>query len=70
MWQLFAANDFARSALSFASILFAEPMVQNLGVARGVTLLAGLSIAGIPGIFVLWYYGPWLRARSKFSVKA
>ena len=56
--------------MSFASILFATPMVENLGVARGVTVLAGISVIGIPGIWALWYWGPWLRARSKFSVKA
>ena len=45
-------------------------MVDNLGVSRGVTVLAGISIIGIPGIWILWYFGPALRARSKFTVKA
>ena len=68
--SLFAANDFSRSALSFAAILFATPMFKALGVARGVTLLAGFTLAGIPGIWALYYWGPSLRARSKFTVKA
>ena len=68
--SLFAANDFARSALSFAAILFAGPMFEGLGVARGVTLLAGFTLLGIPGIWALWYWGPALRARSRFTVKA
>ena len=68
--SLFAANDFARSALSFAAILFAGPMFSSLGVARGVTLLAGFTVLGIPGIWGLYHWGPSLRARSRFTIKA
>jgi DHA1 family multidrug resistance protein-like MFS transporter len=67
--SLFAANDFARSALATGAILFARPLFINLGVARGVTLLAGLTIGGVAGILWLYYYGAMLRSRSKFAVK-
>ena len=67
--SLFAANDFARSALSFAAILFATPMLHAMGVARAVSLLAGVTVAGVPGIWALYYWGPNLRARSRFTVK-
>lgn len=43
-------------------------MFLNLGVDRGVTLLAGLSTLGIIGMFVLYFYGAQLRARSKFAM--
>lgn len=66
--SLFAGNDFLRSALACGSILFARPLFLNLGVAKGVTLLAGLSVIGIIGMFVLWIYGAKLRARSKFAM--
>ena len=66
--SLFAGNDFLRSALACGSILFARPLFLNLGVDKGVTLLAGLSTLGILGMFVLWKYGAVLRARSKFAV--
>ncbi|KAI4603084.1 hypothetical protein KJ359_005875 [Pestalotiopsis sp. 9143b] len=66
--SLFAGNDFFRSALAFASILFARPMFANLGVARGTTLLAGLSVIGIVGIWVLYFIGARLRSMSKFAV--
>lgn len=66
--SLFAGNDFLRSALACGSILFARPLFLNLGVAKGVTLLAGLSVIGIVGMFVLWIYGAKLRARSKFAM--
>lgn len=68
--SLFAANDFFRSASAFASILYAGPLFGNLGVARGVTLLAGLSVIGIVGIWLLYYTGERLRRRSKFAVYA
>jgi DHA1 family multidrug resistance protein-like MFS transporter len=45
--SLFAGNDFVRSLFAFGAILFARPMFLNLGVGKGVTVLAGLSIMGI-----------------------
>ena len=66
--SLFAGNDFFRSALACGSILFARPLFINLGVDRGVSLLAGLSVMGIVGMFVLYYQGASLRARSKFAM--
>ncbi|KAI1881203.1 hypothetical protein JX265_000029 [Neoarthrinium moseri] len=66
--SLFAGNDFFRSALAFASILFAKPLFANLGVARGTTLLGGLSTIGIAGIWLLYFFGARLRSLSKFAV--
>lgn len=66
--SLFAGNDFFRSALACASILFARPLFNNLGVDRGVSLLAGLSTLGVIGMFTLYFTGAKLRARSKFAV--
>lgn len=66
--SLFAGNDFFRSAFACASILFARPLFINLGIAKGVTLLAGLSTLGIIGIYLLYIFGAKLRSRSKFAV--
>ncbi|CAG7923226.1 unnamed protein product [Penicillium olsonii] len=66
--SLFAANDFFRSALACGSVLFAHPLFGNLGVARGVSLLGGLSVIGIIGIWLLFFYGGKLRALSKFAI--
>ncbi|KFY22590.1 hypothetical protein V493_06490 [Pseudogymnoascus sp. VKM F-4281 (FW-2241)] len=66
--SLFAGNDFLRSASACASILYAHPLYKNLGVARGTSLLGGLSVIGIVGIFLLWIFGASLRARSKFAM--
>ncbi|KAJ6031676.1 major facilitator superfamily domain-containing protein [Penicillium herquei] len=66
--SLFAANDFFRSALACGSVLFAHPLFGNLGVAKGVSLLGGLSVIGIIGIWLLYFYGGKLRALSKFAI--
>ncbi|UKZ46975.1 hypothetical protein TrVGV298_001186 [Trichoderma virens] len=65
--SLFAANDFFRSALACGSVLFAHPLFHNLGVARGTSLLGGLSVIGIIGIWLLYFYGARLRKLSKFA---
>jgi DHA1 family multidrug resistance protein-like MFS transporter len=65
--SLFAANDFFRSAFACSSILFANPLYHNLGVAKGTSVLGGLSAIGILGIWLLFFYGAKLRARSTFA---
>jgi DHA1 family multidrug resistance protein-like MFS transporter len=67
--SLFAGNDFMRSALACGAILFSRPLYLNLGVGRGISLLAGLTVGCIGGIFALFYYGAALRARSRFTAK-
>lgn len=66
--SLFAGNDFFRSAFACGSILFGRPLYLNLGIGKGVSLLGGLSVIGIIGMFTLYFYGAKLRARSKFAV--
>lgn len=65
--SLFASNDFFRSALACGSILFARPLFVNLGVGKGVSLLAALSTLGIVGLYVLYFQGAKMRSRSKFA---
>ncbi|KAL4938791.1 hypothetical protein BDV06DRAFT_214830 [Aspergillus oleicola] len=65
--SLFAANGFARSLLAGASILFARPMFDGIGISGGVTLLASLSVLCILGMFGLYFFGARLRERSKFT---
>lgn len=65
--SLFAANDLCRSALAAGAILFARPLYLNLGIGEGVSLLAGLLCGGVIGIWLLWWFGASLRARSKFA---
>jgi len=65
--SLFAGNDFARSSVAAGAIHFSRPLFHNLGVGEGVSLLAGLTVGGIIGIFALWKFGAVLRARSRFA---
>ncbi|KAK5744809.1 hypothetical protein LTR17_001885 [Elasticomyces elasticus] len=66
--SLFAANDFVRSSLAAAAILFSRPMFLKLGVSGGVSLLGGLAVICIGGIFALYYGGAKMRARSRPAV--
>ncbi|ORY09056.1 major facilitator superfamily domain-containing protein [Clohesyomyces aquaticus] len=65
--SLFAGNSIWRSGTASGSVVFARPLFINLGVHRGVTLLAGLSAAGIAGTIAINTFGKQLRARSKFA---
>ncbi|KAF7189217.1 Caffeine resistance protein 5 [Pseudocercospora fuligena] len=67
--SLFAGNDFARSTLAFAAVLFSRPMYINLNIGPGTSLLGGLTAGCIAGVFALFWFGDKLRARSKFSAK-
>ena len=66
--SLFAANDFCRSMLAAGFVMFSRAMYVDLGIAKGVSLLGGLSVMGILGMFVMYLFGDKLRARSKFAV--
>jgi len=67
--SLFAGNDFIRSSLAAGAIHFSYPMFHNLGVDKGVTLLAGLTVGCSAGVYALYFYGATLRAKSKFAAK-
>ncbi|PIA91665.1 Caffeine resistance protein 5 [Cercospora beticola] len=67
--SLFAGNDFARSTLAFAAVLFSRPMYLNLNIGPGTSLLGGLTAGCIAGVFALYFFGARLRARSRFSAK-
>lgn len=65
--SLFAMNDFARSTVAFAAILWSGPLYRNLGVARGTSLVGALTVVCIFGIFGLYWFGLKLRKRSRFA---
>ncbi|KAF2114908.1 major facilitator superfamily domain-containing protein [Lophiotrema nucula] len=67
--SLFAGNDFFRSSLAAGAIHFSYPMFHNLGVDRGISLLAGLTVGCSFGVYALFFFGPRLRARSRFAAK-
>jgi DHA1 family multidrug resistance protein-like MFS transporter len=65
--SLFAGNSIWRSGTAGASVVFARPLFINLGVHKGVTLLADLSVVGIFGTITPYVFSKRLRARSKFA---
>jgi DHA1 family multidrug resistance protein-like MFS transporter len=65
--SLFAANGFARSMFAAGAILYARPMFLRLGVWGGVSLLGGLCALCCVGIYGIYFYGAWLRKRSRFA---
>jgi DHA1 family multidrug resistance protein-like MFS transporter len=66
--SLFAGNSIWRSGIAGGAVVFARPLFINLGVHRGVSLLGGLSCAGILGTTAIYIFGKKLRARSKFAM--
>lgn len=67
--SLFAGNDLFRSLFAAGCVIFSRPMFITLGVGGGVSLLAGLAVVGVAGMFALWIFGARLRAKSTFAVK-
>ena len=65
--SLLSMNGLARAVLAAAAVLFAPPLFRGLGVAGGVSLLAALCMVCYLGLFVLYCFGPRLRARSRFA---
>ncbi|XPT03003.1 Ascochitine biosynthesis cluster MFS transporter [Ascochyta lentis] len=64
-----AGNTLIRSAVGAAFPLFGAPMYHKLGVNWASSLLGFLSVAMIPIPVAFYYYGPKIRAMSKFSPK-
>ncbi|KAM6482329.1 major facilitator superfamily domain-containing protein [Trichoderma sp. SZMC 28011] len=57
-----------RSLAGFGFPLFAPTMYNKLGYGIGGTVLACIAIGiGFPSPIFLWFYGPKLRAASKFA---
>ena len=63
----FSLSDSIKSQSAAAFLHAGTPMFQRLGIDGGVSLLAGLCCFGVPGIWLIWYYGATLRSRSRFA---
>ena len=66
--SLFATNDAWRASFAAGAIIFARPLYVNLGVGKGISVLGGLAAGGVLGMFVLYFYGAKMRARSRYAV--
>jgi hypothetical protein len=57
-----------RSLAGFGFPLFGPAMYDALGYGWGNSVLAFVGIAiGMPAPFLLWFYGPTMRAKSQFA---
>jgi DHA1 family multidrug resistance protein-like MFS transporter len=65
--SVMAANNIIRSLIASAFPIFARPLFLNLGLGKGYTLLAGLSLALMLPLWGLFKYGHVLRKHSKFA---
>lgn len=66
--SVLAAAVFVRSLGGFGFPLFAPSMYQALGQGWGNTVLALVSaVIGIPAPYVLYRFGPTLRAKSRYA---
>lgn len=57
------------TAIAGRAILFAETLFIHLRSGQEVRLLAGLTVACVGGIWVLYVHGARIRAGSQFAVR-
>ncbi|KAF3916210.1 hypothetical protein AA313_de0208884 [Arthrobotrys entomopaga] len=60
------ANSLVRYVMGAAFPLFTVQMYEKLGIPHAGTVLACIAIALLPIPWIIFYYGPRLRARSIF----
>lgn len=65
--SLFAANDACRSVLAAGAVHFGLPFYTRLGTYGGCIILAVISTFGIVGMWILYWRGAALRAKSRFA---
>jgi hypothetical protein len=67
--SLSAAYDMSRGSLAAGVVMGSRAVFVSWGVDNGVSLLAGISAAGVFGMWFLWWYGGVLRSKSRFAEK-
>lgn len=64
-------NGFARDLLAGVLAMYSTPLYQNIGNKRhlqwGSTVLGGIAVVVALPIYVFYWKGPQIRARSKFA---
>lgn len=66
----FAANNLLRYIMASVFPLFTVQMYERLHIDWATTLFAFISLAMVPVLFVFQYYGPKMRANSKYGYAA
>jgi len=65
--SVLAGNDLMRSFLGAGFPLFSNAFFHNLGVGPACSILGGITILMMPIPFILYRYGPQVRAWSKYA---
>lgn len=63
-------NGFARDMLAGVSALYAKPLYRNVGkypLVNGSLILTGLCVVIVTPIYIFYFNGPAIRAKSPFS---
>lgn len=78
MYIIDSYEIFSASALTFVALtryvvaggmtVAGIPLYENLGTHYTLTILACISVVLVPMPYLLYYYGPVIRSRSKFAV--
>lgn len=63
------ATEFTSSAFAYGAVVFSRLLYVNLDMGLGCSLLAGLAVDFIIGIYILFFLGEALRKMSKFVPK-
>lgn len=65
--SVFAGNGLFRALFGAIFPLFARSLFTNLGVGPGNSLLGGIAALFLPINFILYFYGPRIRAMSRHA---
>ncbi|OAP54658.1 hypothetical protein AYL99_11106 [Fonsecaea erecta] len=65
--SLSATYDMSRGSMAAGVVMGSRAVFVSWGVDKGVSVLAGVSAAGVLGMLFLWKYGAVLRSRSTFA---
>ena len=68
--SVLAGTAVLRSVMAASFPLFTDEMFRNLGIHWGSSIPAFLALAFAPFPFLLYKYGPLIRARCKYSAEA
>jgi hypothetical protein len=60
-------QSFAREFISAGMIIAGQRFFESIGYPEATTILAAIATAMAPIVFVFFWKGPQIRARSSFS---
>lgn len=65
--SLLGGNGFVKASVAAGAIVLGRTLYEKLGIPQGTSLLGGLCLFCVAGIFTLYRFGETLRRRSRFA---